>query len=244
MHLLKNEHGILTGLQLEEIFINVEIRKRVGIKRLSLRFDQARMCLRVSVGKTSFSKIEDFIYQSEEWIRKGVKKLSPPLLIKPGETLRIFGNPYILEVQKGFESLVFDGERMILSCPSSRRFQKILEGELKKEAFRFFYDHSFKYATLLGTCPSEIRVRDFKSRWGSCSRDRVLSYSWRLIFAPLEVAQYVCAHEVSHLKEMNHGTLFWEFVKKLCPFYKVYRSWLRKEGSALFRIQWDHEESS
>ncbi|MBS0186358.1 MAG: M48 family metallopeptidase [Proteobacteria bacterium] len=239
MHLLKNEHGILTGLQIDEVYITIEIRQKLGIKRLSLRFDQARTCLRVSVGKYHFSKIEDFIYQSEEWIRKGVKKLKPHLLIKPGEEIHIFGEKYILEIQKGFEGLVFKEKRMIVSCPSPRNFQKVLEAHLKKEAIRFFYDLSFLYASRLGTRPLEIKVRDFKSRWGSCSHNGILSYSWRLIFAPKEIAEYVCAHEVSHLKEMNHSDSFWTLVKELCPFYKVYRAWLRKEGSSLFRIQWD-----
>ncbi len=239
MHILRNEQGILTGLQVDEVFIAIEIQKRSRTKRLSLRFDQARTSLRVNIGRTSVSKIEDFIYQSEEWIRKGIKKLTPPLLIKPGEKLTIFGEEYILEVQKGLGGVVFEEDKMIVSCPSSRRFQKILEDALKKEAFRFFYEQSSMYALLLGKRPSDIKIRDFKGRWGSCSRDGVLSYSWRLIFAPKEVAQYVCAHEVSHLKEMNHSSCFWDLVQELCPFYKVYRGWLRKEGSSLFRIHWD-----
>lgn len=239
MDLLKNEFGHLTGLKIDEIFISIEIRKRARTKRLSLRFDQARTCLRVNIGEIHFSKVSDFICQSEEWIRKSIKKFPPPILIKPGENVTVFGTSYILEIQKGFEGLIFQGNRMIVSCPSERRFQKILEAGLKKEAFHFFYDQSFNYATLLGKLPSEIRIRDFKGRWGSCSCEGILSYSWRLIFAPKEVAQYICAHEVSHLKEMNHSTYFWDLVKKLCPFYKVYRQWLRREGNSLFRLQWE-----
>ena len=92
------------------------------------------------------------------------------------------------------------------------------------------------YGKKLGIQPGGVKIRDYKSRWGSCSTGGILSYSWRLIFAPREIADYVCAHEVSHLKEMNHSPQFWKIVQELCPFYKVYRHWLRQEGSSLFRV--------
>ena len=182
--------------------------------------------------------IEDFIQKSQNWIEEKLKDIGPGFTLKPGGQLILFGNTYNLIYQKGRPATVkFEENCAIISCNSPENFTKVLEKSLKEEAHRFFHALSMTYAASLGTKPNTIKVRDFKSRWGSCSAIGDLSYSWRLIFAPLEVAQYVCAHEVAHLKEMNHSLRFWSLVKSLCPFYKVYRSWLRKEGASLFRTE-------
>lgn len=84
------------------------------------------------------------------------------------------------------------------------------------------------YAHKIGREVKSIRYKDTKSRWGSCSVDGRLSFSWRLVMAPKEVFEYVVAHEVAHLIEMNHGPRFWTLCEKLCPNSKVYRTWLKK----------------
>jgi predicted metal-dependent hydrolase len=79
-----------------------------------------------------------------------------------------------------------------------------------------------------------ITVKDTKSRWGSCSHSGNLAYSWRLVLAPQSVAEYVCAHEVAHLMEMNHSPKFWKLVGTLCPDYANQRRWLKVNGKSLF----------
>jgi predicted metal-dependent hydrolase len=76
-----------------------------------------------------------------------------------------------------------------------------------------------------------------ESRWGSCSAARSISFSWRLIFAPDFVRDYVVAHEVAHLKEMNHGPRFWKLVEKLHPEFKTAQAWLRTHGRSLQRYK-------
>ena len=76
-------------------------------------------------------------------------------------------------------------------------------------------------------------MRDTSSRWGSCSATGTLSFSWRLILAPPFVLDYVAAHEVAHLEEMNHGRRFWSLVHMLCPETDMARSWLRRMATAL-----------
>ena len=71
------------------------------------------------------------------------------------------------------------------------------------------------------------------SRWGSCTHDAQLSFSWRLIMAPPEVLDYVAAHECAHILEMNHSPKFWAQVSKCCPDWKHHRSWLRTHGAGL-----------
>ena len=91
------------------------------------------------------------------------------------------------------------------------------------------------HARNLGLKPRRVVVRDQTSRWGSCSTARVLSFSWRLIFAPAFVLDYVAAHEVAHLKEMNHGPRFWALVRKTNPRMDDARRWLKRHGAELHR---------
>jgi hypothetical protein len=79
-------------------------------------------------------------------------------------------------------------------------------------------------------------VRDTASRWGSCSTRKTLSFSWRLIMAPPDILQYVVAHEMAHLVEMNHSPAFWKNVEKMDPEWKKSRRWLKSEGNSLMLI--------
>jgi predicted metal-dependent hydrolase len=89
----------------------------------------------------------------------------------------------------------------------------------------------------LGRRYTRLTLRDTRSRWGSCSATGALSYSWRLILAPPRVLDYVAAHEVAHLAQMNHSPAFWAEVARLMPDYESPRAWLRREGSALHRYR-------
>lgn len=239
MRLLRDEQGILTALEMAECCLKVEIHKKPKFKRISLRLNAARTSLIVKCAHTSkISFVEDFIQNSQNWIEKKLKDIGPGFILKPGAQIVLFGNSYKLVYRKGSPATVkFYEDQVIISCSSPDNFVKILEKGLREKAHQFFHALSITYAAALGTKPHYVKVRDFKGRWGSCSASGDLSYSWRLIFAPLEVAQYVCAHEVSHLKEMNHSPRFWSYVKVLCPFHKVYRGWLRQEGASLFRTE-------
>jgi len=87
----------------------------------------------------------------------------------------------------------------------------------------------------LGVRARRITLRDQATRWGSCSANGLLSFSWRLILAPSFVLDYVAAHEVAHLLEMNHGPRFWKLVARSVPRLEEARGWLRREGTDLHR---------
>ena len=91
------------------------------------------------------------------------------------------------------------------------------------------------YADKLGIKPRHITVRDTASRWGSCTAERMLSFSWRLILAPDFVLDYVVAHEVAHMKEMNHSPRFWQLVNLLGVEVKRAQRWLAEHGTMLHR---------
>ena len=106
---------------------------------------------------------------------------------------------------------------------------------LKREARKLLETRSREFAARIGANPRRVAVRDTASRWGSCSVTKSISYSWRLILAPPFVFDYVVAHEVAHLREMNHGPRFWKLVRSLVADIHAPQAWLRKNGVALHR---------
>lgn len=92
-----------------------------------------------------------------------------------------------------------------------------------------------RHAAALGVQLGRISVRDTRSRWGSCSSTGSLSFSWRLILAPPRVLDYLAAHEVAHLRELNHSHRFWKLVHDLCPETEEAERWLKRHGSGLHR---------
>jgi predicted metal-dependent hydrolase len=111
----------------------------------------------------------------------------------------------------------------------ARRCREWLKAQAKKELTAA----SEIYARAMGVSFRKIAIRDQASRWGSCSTTGQLSYSWRLILAPPFVLDYVAAHEVAHLKHMNHGARFWRLVKRHCPEVERARAWMRANGRLL-----------
>jgi hypothetical protein len=114
----------------------------------------------------------------------------------------------------------------------ARRVRDFLEAEAKRDLSAAVK----RYTARLGVDASRITVRDTKSRWGSCSAKGALNFSWRLILAPPFVLDYLAAHEVGHLKEMNHSSRFWRVVHGLCPRTDEAEDWLKRHGTELHRF--------
>jgi len=101
-----------------------------------------------------------------------------------------------------------------------------------------------RHAEALGRPAGKITLRDTRSRWGSCSSKGDLMFSWRLIMAPPAVLDYVAAHEVAHLAEMNHSARYWAVCEQLCPEYRVHRRWLKQSGAALLAWRFEVREDA
>jgi predicted metal-dependent hydrolase len=93
------------------------------------------------------------------------------------------------------------------------------------------------YAAQHGFQPGRIRITSARTRWGSCSSKGTLSFTWRLVMAPLEVVDYVVIHELAHLRVKNHSQVFWDSVAALMPDYKRHVTWLKKNGRFLTLAQ-------
>ena len=85
----------------------------------------------------------------------------------------------------------------------------------------------------LGVSFNRITIRGQRTRWASCSFHKNLSFNWKLMLIPESVINYVIAHELCHLKEMNHRGSFWKLVESICPDFKEHRRWLSDRGTEL-----------
>ena len=118
----------------------------------------------------------------------------------------------------------------------AEHMQRRITDFLKREARRDLERASRGYAEAMQVEFMRLSVRDTTSRWGSCSSTGTLSYSWRLIMAPPKVLDYVCAHEVAHIEQMNHGPEFWKLVYRHCPHTDYARNWLKRHGQTLHKL--------
>jgi predicted metal-dependent hydrolase len=126
-----------------------------------------------------------------------------------------------------------DGTPELQAAGELPHLERRLTDFFKAEAKRDLVVAVARHAGRLGKPVKRIVVRDQTSRWGSCSSSAVLSFSWRLVLAPPWILDYLAAHEVAHLAEMNHGPRFWHILKDLCPETDRAKAWLRANGVAL-----------
>ncbi len=128
-----------------------------------------------------------------------------------------------------------DGARSLCVAGEDAHIDRRVHDFLKREAKADLEVASRAAAERIGAKLKRVSIRDQSSRWGSCSSTGVLSYSWRLILAPPFVLDYLAAHEVAHLVEMNHSKRFWRLVDRICPNVTRAKTWLDVHGTDLHR---------
>ena len=183
----------------------------------------------------SKKQVLGFIEQSRPWLEKQMARTIPKLTYAQGMVLPILGKSFELRHKPSKSYRSWWGEDHLLIHAPPEKFGAAVQRSLHQVAKQFLTERSTLYANQVEKSLKRITLRDTRSRWGSCSANGNISYSWRLIFAPEKVADYVCAHEVAHMIEMNHSPQFWEIVEDFCPDYKSLRHWLRQNGKSLFQ---------
>ena len=170
-----------------------------------------------------------------DWIARTLAEIAPPAVVQFGMDLPFEGRPLRLTPAR-LRAPQIEGDAL-LAPEDPARLGTRLEAFLKLAARQRLQAATETHAARLGRPFASITLRDTRSRWGSCSHAGALSYNWRLVMAPPAVLDYVAAHEVAHLAEMNHSPAFWAVVAQLCPGYRTERAWLKREGGALQAIR-------
>ena len=214
--------------------IEVNVRGSTRARRLSLRVSRLDGTVSLTVPSSSTEREAlAFLHERENWLRMHLSGVRPKTKVTIGETVMFGGveTPVIASDVKRARHQ--DGQFLVPHDVAQTGVR--LQAFMKLQARDALAAASDNYAAEVQRSYTRISLRDTRSRWGSCSSDGVLMYSWRLIMAPVDVLNYVAAHEVSHLVHMNHSAAFWATVAELMPDYEVHRQWLRKNGDTLHR---------
>ncbi len=216
--------------------ITVTMRKSTRARRLSLRV--SRLDGRVTLTLPYSVPLREgvaFIKDREGWLRGHLSKIGSEARPLLGGTIPFRGTEVALVPGKVRKPTLQDGA-LVLPDDPDRAGARIL-AFLKAEARNDLAAASDRYAKALGRPYRKLTLRDTRSRWGSCSTQGDLMYSWRLVMAPPAVLDYVAAHEVAHLAQMNHSPAFWSVVDRLYPDHDSCRRWLRIHGESLHRVR-------
>jgi len=216
--------------------IEVNYKHNPRAKRMTLRISNATGAVKMTLpGGVPVFKAQEFAKSKEVWLRKHLAKRGPERALTYGSTLLIDGE-YRTITLGAKRAVTLDQDRILTTYPEDR-LPHALAGYLKALARERFAQASGEYADALGLKFTKITMRDTTSRWGSCTTDGGLMFSWRLIMAPPHVQRYVAVHEVCHLRHMDHSKAFWDLVASIYPTYKTSEKWLKAHGSKLHQVR-------
>jgi len=220
------------------------IRRSKRAKNLLLRVDIFGQVELVVPWRVSFAQAEKFINTQSEWLMRmiakneGRRRMMPRRKLVSGESLPMFGESYELKVvcdslRQRSRYSEKNGQVTVVVC-NINDVRNVLIRWYRKKAHEYFKQAVDDYSNKLDVRVLNLAVSGARSQWGSCiaKKERV-SLCWRLALASREVADYVVAHEVAHMKERGHNSKFWEVVESIDVDYKKHRAWLRKYGFTL-----------
>ena len=223
-------------LKIDGRLLEVRVRLNPRARRMIVKVNPATGEVSVTApSRRGLSAALDFARGEREWIARQLAKAPGPVLLAIGAHIPFRGRLHEIRAAASGPSPVWADDGVIWVRGDAVHAPRRVLDFLKREARKAFEAQVFDHAARLSVKPSRITVRDTASRWGSCSTARALSFSWRLILAPAFVLDYVVAHEVAHLREMNHSPRFWAHVKSLVVDLKEAQMWLRANGRDLQR---------
>jgi predicted metal-dependent hydrolase len=230
------------SVRLEDIGAQLEVRRHPGARRLTLRVSRTRRAVIVTLPlQCDLDEAGTFLNRHIDWVRARLDSLPNHVPFEDAAAMPLRGTPHTISFTGHTRTRVItiddrQGRRPSIIVPGDKeRAPHRLTRFLFDEAKRDLAASVAKYTRPLSVKATRIGIRDQTSRWGSCSTTGALSFSWRLVLAPPFVLDYVAAHEVAHLAEMNHGPRFWALVKKICPDFETAKQWLQVLGPDLHR---------
>jgi predicted metal-dependent hydrolase len=220
----------------------VRLRRHPKARRYTLRVDSAaRDVILTMPTRGSVRAAREFAQKHGGWIATRLSRLPKGAPFAQGVVVPLRGIAHRIAHRPAVRGTVWTetdeaGDLLLCVTGEAPHIDRRIADFLKREARRDLDAASRRHAHSLGVTIKRISVRDQTSRWGSCSSTGVLSYSWRLILAPAFVLDYLAAHEVAHLAELNHSPRFWRLVRSLVPEFERAKTWLGTHGGELHRF--------
>ena len=219
----------------------VRVRRHRQARRYTLRIDAAsRDVVLTMPPRGSLKEAKEFAQKHGGWIAARLKRLPEAAPFAHGIEVPLRGVPHRIVHRRAERGTVWtetdaEGNGIICVAGEAAHVNRRVGDFLKREARKDLHKASLAYADCLGVRVKRVSIRDQSSRWGSCTSAGSLSYSWRLILAPPFVLDYLAAHEVAHLVEMNHSPRFWRVVGRVCDHVERAKTWLDTHGNDLHR---------
>ncbi|MBS0644004.1 MAG: M48 family metallopeptidase [Proteobacteria bacterium] len=215
----------------------VEWRRNVRARRVSLRIHPADGSVIVTLPPRASPKAGMALLMDHvDWVSNRLAALPRRVMFEPGADVPISGVPHVIrhrpEARGG--AWIAEGELHVTGAPEFLH-RRVLDF-LRQEARRRLGALVAQKVEMVGVAPRRVILKDTSSRWGSCAPDKTIALSWRLVLAPDYVQDYVVAHEVAHLRHMNHHPVFWALVEEITPYRRAAMRWLKTEGTRLLRI--------
>lgn len=235
-------------LKIGDSLIPYKIKDSNKAKNIRLVIDNNGLYI-VKPIKVKISDVERVLKEKSSWIFRHYSELTQKRQNvterkwETGETLMYLGNNYKINIvghKKSIASVSFDGDAFCVLMDdkvSGEERKIIVEGVFKKwyrqSAAVVLNERIEHFCSITGLKFKAIRLKEQKTRWGSCSREGNLNFNWKLVMAPLWVVDYVVLHEVCHLRHLDHSNDFWNLVAFYMPEYKKAQQWLKIHGATL-----------
>ena len=217
--------------------MRVSWRRSKRARRISLRIDPraGTVVVTMPIRAARLAGIA-LLTTHQDWVADRLAALPDVLALTDGAQIPIDGVLHRLRHRPDARGAAWvqDGELHVTGRPEflRRRTLDFLRAQARLRLVSLVAEKS----ALASLEPRRVTIKDTSSRWGSCAADRSLAFSWRLVMAPAMVQDYVAAHEVAHLRHMNHGRRFWALVRALTPHTDQAVPWLRAHGARLLRV--------
>jgi predicted metal-dependent hydrolase len=215
----------------------VAFRRSARAQKISLRIDAAHGGIIITLPMRASRRAGLSLLQTHEaWVAEKLAALPSALPFLPGAIVPVSGVPHVITpVRQGKGGAWLEDGKICVTGEPQFLPRRVTDC-LKRQARQKLTALTAEKARLSGLAPKCVRVKDTKTRWGSCAPDGTLAFCWRLILAPEFVQDYVVGHEVAHLRHMNHGKHFWALTEKLTTHRPAASAWLSANGQALLRI--------
>lgn len=220
--------------------MQIEINKLVRSKRRTIALIVERdgsLTVRAP-RRAAVVDIQSFILEKQEWIIRTRERFTslvevPKREYKDGDKFLFLGSTYGLTLVKPQRPALKFENGFTLGSTVQSSGERFFTQWYKEQAYKVIADRVRVFSDQYGFVPKQVKISSARTRWGSCSPDGTLNFTWRLVMAPLDVIDYVVVHELAHLRVKDHSRRFWREVEKIMPEYKDRRKWLRVHGETL-----------
>ncbi|MDH4150876.1 MAG: M48 family metallopeptidase [Betaproteobacteria bacterium] len=211
------------------------LRRTQRRRTISLLIDERGLRVAAPL-KASQQAIDAMLREHAAWVIRKVRdwrrKQPPPRLWRSGEQIMLYGDPVTLEVIAGVPAPRLENGRLLYgpAAPGPDNIESGIHDWLKQQALALYTRRCHEFSSRLGLAAPTVRLSNARTRWGSCHASGRISMNWRLVQTPMAWIDYVAAHEVAHLRQMNHSPAFWKTVGELVADYAERRAALRREA--------------